>query len=67
MALTWSPLDGRWSERWRWRGEAGSEEPIYAGPLFSCLAWWLPSCHEESEVAWVRGGDASDGDEGGVR
>lgn len=37
------------------------------GAPFSCLAGWLSSCHGESEVAWARGGDACDGDEGGAR
>lgn len=35
-------------------------------PPFSYLAWWLSACHGECEVAWVRRGDAPDGDEGGV-
>lgn len=50
MALTWSPLDGRWSKRWRWKGEAGSEEPMQV----LCSPVWLGGFPPAMEkVRWL--------------
>lgn len=38
----------------------------WRGTLFSCLTLVFSSCCGESEVAWVRSRDASDGDDSGV-